>query len=72
MAPAPSEVPTAMLAPYAPATASRSLAKSANRYPLAGEMALDVDLARRVHIPYDWALEIGMLSEVFRNCAPRS
>jgi glucosyl-3-phosphoglycerate synthase len=42
------------------------------RYPLAGEMALDVDLARRVHIPYDWALEIGMLSEVFRNCAPRA
>lgn len=42
------------------------------RYPLAGEMSLDVDIARRVRIPYDWALEIGMLSEVFRNSAPRA
>lgn len=42
------------------------------RYPLAGEMALDVDLVRRVRIPCDWALEIGMLAEVFRNCAPRA
>lgn len=42
------------------------------RYPLAGEMALDVDLARRVRIPSDWALEVGMLAEVLRNCAPRA
>lgn len=42
------------------------------RYPLAGEMALDVDLVRRVRIPHDWALEIGTLAEVFRNCAPRA
>lgn len=42
------------------------------RYPLAGEIALDVDLLRRVRIPRDWALEVGMLSEVFRNCAPRA
>jgi len=42
------------------------------RYPLAGEMSLDVDLVRRVRIPCDWALEIGMLAEVFRNCAPRA
>jgi glucosyl-3-phosphoglycerate synthase len=42
------------------------------RYPLAGEMALDVDLVRRVRIPYDWALEIGMLAEIFRNSAPRA
>jgi glucosyl-3-phosphoglycerate synthase len=42
------------------------------RYPLAGEFALDLDLVRRVRIPADWALEIGMLSEVFRNCAPRA
>jgi glucosyl-3-phosphoglycerate synthase len=42
------------------------------RYPLAGEMALDTDIVRRVRIPHDWALEIGMLSEVFRNTAPRA
>jgi len=42
------------------------------RYPLAGEMAMDLDLCRRVRIPYDWALEIGMLAEVFRNSAPRA
>jgi glucosyl-3-phosphoglycerate synthase len=42
------------------------------RYPLAGEVALDVDLVRRVRIPHDWALEIGLLAEVFRNTAPRA
>jgi len=42
------------------------------RYPLAGEMALDTDLARRVRIPHDWALEVGMLAEVFRNSTPRA
>ena len=42
------------------------------RYPLAGEFALDLDLVRRVRIPHDWALEVGILAEVFRNCAPRA
>lgn len=42
------------------------------RYPLAGEMALDTDLVRRVRMPHDWALEVGMLAEVFRNTAPRA
>jgi glucosyl-3-phosphoglycerate synthase len=42
------------------------------RYPLAGEVALDTDLVRRLRIPHDWALEIGMLAEVFRNSAPRA
>ncbi|MBI5387920.1 MAG: glycosyl transferase [Verrucomicrobia bacterium] len=42
------------------------------RYPLAGEMCLDVDLVRRVRIPHDWALEVGVLAEVLRNCAPRA
>jgi glucosyl-3-phosphoglycerate synthase len=42
------------------------------RYPLAGEFALDVDLVRRLRIPYDWALEVGTLAEVFRNAAPRA
>lgn len=38
------------------------------RYPLAGEFAMDVDLARVNRIPADWGLEVGVLSEVFRNC----
>lgn len=42
------------------------------RYPLAGEFALEMDLVRRLRIPYDWALEVGLLAEVFRNCAPRA
>lgn len=42
------------------------------RYPLAGEFALDIDLVRRLHIPYDWALEVGTLSEVFRNASSRA
>lgn len=42
------------------------------RYPLAGEMALEIALARRVRIPYDWSLEVGMLAEVMRNTAPRA
>ncbi len=42
------------------------------RYPLAGEFSLDIDLVRRLRIPYDWALEVGALAEVFRNAAPRA
>lgn len=42
------------------------------RYPLSGEIAMDIDLARRNRIPFDWGLEIGMLAEVFRNSAPRA
>ncbi|MFA5193283.1 MAG: glycosyl transferase [Verrucomicrobiia bacterium] len=42
------------------------------RYPLAGEFSMDMDLVRRVRIPHDWALEVGLLAEVFRNCAPRA
>lgn len=42
------------------------------RYPLSGEFSLDMDLARRVRIPHDWALEVGLLAEVFRNSAPRA
>jgi glucosyl-3-phosphoglycerate synthase len=37
------------------------------RYVLAGEFAMDSDLARVNRIPADWGLEIGMLSEVYRN-----
>ena len=39
------------------------------RYPLAGEFCLVRDLARVTRIPSDWGLEVGILSEVFRNCA---
>ncbi len=42
------------------------------RYPLAGEVAMDIDLVRRNRIPDDWGLEVGMLAEVFRNSAPRA
>lgn len=42
------------------------------RYPLSGEVALDTDMVRRLRIPHDWALEVGMLAEVFRNTAPRA
>jgi glucosyl-3-phosphoglycerate synthase len=41
------------------------------RYPLSGEFAMHTDLARYVRIPGDWGLEIGMLSEIYRNAALR-
>ena len=39
------------------------------RYPLAGEFAMDATLARVNRIPADWGLEVGVLAEVYRNCA---
>jgi glucosyl-3-phosphoglycerate synthase len=41
------------------------------RYILAGEFSMNVDLARRIRIPGDWGLEVGVLAEVHRNCALR-
>lgn len=41
------------------------------RYPLAGEFSMKVDLARLTRIPGDWGLEVGVLAEVYRNCALR-
>ncbi len=41
------------------------------RYPLAGEFSMITDLARINRIPWDWGLEVGVLSEVFRNCSLR-
>ncbi len=41
------------------------------RYPLAGEFAMVCELAWINRIPGDWGLEIGVLAEVFRNCALR-
>ncbi|HEV2495850.1 MAG TPA: glycosyl transferase [Terriglobia bacterium] len=37
------------------------------RYPLAGEFCMMADLARATRIPGDWGLELGVLSEVYRN-----
>lgn len=39
------------------------------RYPLAGECSMATDLARINRIPGDWGLEVGVLAEVYRNCA---
>lgn len=37
------------------------------RYPLAGEFSMQLDVLRDLRIPSDWGLEIGVLSEVYRN-----
>ena len=39
----------------------------AYKYPLAGEFAFNRDLAMNLRIPCDWGLEIGLLSEVYKN-----
>jgi glucosyl-3-phosphoglycerate synthase len=39
------------------------------RYVLAGEFAMKANLARVNRIPGDWGLEVGVLAEVYRNCA---
>lgn len=41
------------------------------RYPLAGEFCMTTDVARVNRIPSDWGLEVGSLSEVYRNYSPR-
>ncbi|MEQ8692385.1 MAG: glycosyl transferase [Pseudomonadales bacterium] len=37
------------------------------RYPLAGEFAMRTEVLNDLRIPSDWALEIGLLSEMYRN-----
>ncbi|MBB4305256.1 glucosyl-3-phosphoglycerate synthase [Rhodobium orientis] len=37
------------------------------RYPLAGEFAMRTAILPEIRIPSDWGLEIGVLSEVYRN-----
>ena len=37
------------------------------RYPLSGEFALRADGINDLRIPSDWSLEIGLLSEMYRN-----
>jgi len=39
------------------------------RYPLAGEMAMRVNVINNLRIPSDWGLEVGLLSELHRNLA---
>lgn len=41
------------------------------RYPLAGEYAMRADAVANLRIPFDWGLEIGVLSEVYRSYTPR-
>ena len=37
------------------------------RYPLAGEFSFRRRVLKDIRIPYDWGLEIGVLSEMYRN-----
>jgi len=37
------------------------------RYPLAGEFSMQSEVLLDIRIPSDWGLEIGVLSEVYRN-----
>ena len=41
------------------------------RYPLAGECSMTIDQARINRIPADWGLEVGVLTEVYRNCSQK-
>ena len=36
------------------------------KYPLAGEFALEKELAKKISIPSDWGLEIGVLSDIYK------
>lgn len=42
------------------------------RYPLSGEFAMRTTMLPDLRIPSDWGLEIGVLSEAWRNLAPKS
>ncbi|NOZ93585.1 MAG: glycosyl transferase [Acidobacteria bacterium] len=41
------------------------------RYPLSGEMAMHLDVARHIRVPSDWGLEVGLLAEVYRNLSTK-
>jgi len=41
------------------------------RYPLAGEFAVVNNLVRRCRLPFNWGLEVGVLSEVYRNSSKK-
>ena len=40
------------------------------RYPLAGETAMDAEVAASLRIPGHWGMDIGILSDVFARCDP--
>lgn len=42
------------------------------RYPLSGEFAMRSNILPDLRIPSDWGLEIGVLSEAWRNLAPKA
>lgn len=42
------------------------------RYPLSGELAMRTTFLPDLRIPWDWGLEIGVLSEAWRNLGPRA
>ncbi len=42
------------------------------RYPLAGEFAMQTQILSDIRIPSDWGLEIGVLSEMWRNYSTQS
>lgn len=42
------------------------------RYPLSGEFAMRTTMLPDLRIPSDWGLEIGILSEAWRNLAPQA
>ena len=39
------------------------------RYPLSGEFSMQMDVLRDARIPSDWGLEMGIISEMYRNYA---
>ncbi|KAA8735041.1 glycosyl transferase [Acinetobacter qingfengensis] len=41
------------------------------RYPLSGEFAMRTRVLNSIKIPSDWGLEIGVLSEIYRNYSPK-
>ncbi len=42
------------------------------RYPLSGEFAMRTTILPDLRMPSDWGLEIGVLSEAWRNLAPKT
>ena len=44
---------------------------SSFRYPLSGEFAMRTHVLNSIKIPGDWGLEIGVLSEIYRNYTTR-
>lgn len=41
------------------------------RYALSGEFAMNTDILKDIRVPSDWGLEIGVLSEAYRNLNSR-